>query len=91
MSESSLTTNGTIAVADVKAALIDSLGIEESADSLDATTPLASVPELDSMAVVALLVELEERFGITVEDEDVTPDVFETLGSLAAFVHAKSR
>jgi acyl carrier protein len=43
------------------------------------------------MAVVALLVELEERFAITVEDEDVTAEVFETIGSLAAYVQAKAR
>lgn len=91
MSESSVRVNGAIDVADVKAAVIETLGIEDGADALDATTPLASVPELDSMAVVALLVELEERFAITVEDEDVTAEVFETIGSLAAYVQAKAR
>jgi acyl carrier protein len=90
MSESSLRMNGTSDVAEVKAAVIETLGIEDGADALDATTPLASVAEFDSMAVVALLVELEHRFDITVEDEDVTAEVFETIGSLAAFVHAKA-
>jgi acyl carrier protein len=87
MSES----NGRIHVAEVKAAVIETLGIEDGADGLDATTPLESVPELDSMALVALLVELEQRFDITVDDEDVTAEVFETIGTLAAFVDAKSR
>ena len=43
------------------------------------------------MAVLELVLALEERFGITIEDEDVTADVFETLASLAAFVDAKLR
>jgi acyl carrier protein len=91
MSESSLSMNGTVGVAKVRATLVETLGIEEASHALDSTTPLASIPELDSMAVVALLVELEDRFGITIEDEDVTAEVFETLGSLATFVASKTR
>ena len=41
------------------------------------------------MAVLELVLELEQRFGITIEGEDVTADVFETLGSLTAFVDGK--
>ena len=91
MSNSSLGTNHTIDVSDVKAAVIQTLAIEERAAALDASTPLTSIPELDSMAILELVVELEQRFGIEFEDDDVTAEVFETLGSLAAFVHAKSR
>ena len=50
---------------------------------------IGSLPELDSIAVMELVLALEERFGITVEGEDVTADVFETLASLTAFVDAK--
>ncbi|MGZ5331022.1 MAG: acyl carrier protein [Solirubrobacterales bacterium] len=80
----------TVDIADVKAVVVETLGIRERADALDATTPLlGSLPELDSMAVLELIVELERRFGITVEDEDVTADAFETIGSLAEFVNAR--
>ena len=41
------------------------------------------------MAVLELIVELERRFGITVEDEDVTAEAFETLESLTEFVDAR--
>jgi acyl carrier protein len=91
MTHSSLSRNGTTSVADVKAAVIETLGIEDRADTVDAMTPLASMPELDSMAVLELVVELERRFDITVEDDDVTAEVFDTVASLAAFVNAKSR
>jgi acyl carrier protein len=73
----------------VKAVVVETLGVDR-ADALDADTPLlGSLPELDSMAVLELVLELEQRFGIMIEGEDVTADVFETLGSLAAFVESK--
>jgi acyl carrier protein len=79
--------NGTLAIAEVKAAVVETLGIEERADTIDATTPLlGGLPELDSLAVLELIVELERRFGITVSDEDVSAEVFATLASLTDFV-----
>jgi acyl carrier protein len=75
---------------DVKAVLVSVLGIEDRAATIDAGTPLlGSLPELDSMAVLELVAALEERFGVTIDDDDVTAEVFETLGSLAALVDDK--
>jgi acyl carrier protein len=53
------------------------------------TELFGSLPELDSMAVVELIYALEERFAIEVDGEEVTEEVFETLGTLATFVEAK--
>jgi acyl carrier protein len=79
--------NGTLAIAEVKAAVVETLGIEDRADTIDAATPLlGAMPELDSLAVLELIVELERRFGITVSDDDVSADVFATLSSLTEFV-----
>jgi acyl carrier protein len=67
------------------------LGIEDRADSLTEDTPLfGSMPELDSLAVVELAAALEDRFDITIDDEDFTGEVFETIGSLSAFVEQQS-
>jgi acyl carrier protein len=83
--------SSTISVDDVKAVVVQTLGIEDRADSLDATTPLlGSLPELDSMAVLELVLELEQRFGITLDGEDVTADLFENLESITAFVESKA-
>jgi acyl carrier protein len=80
----------TIKLDDVKAVVVETLGVEDRADALDAATPLlGSLPELDSMAVLELVLELEQRFGITVEGEDISAEVFETLASLTAFVESK--
>jgi acyl carrier protein len=74
-------------VDDVKAVMVETLALHDRADMIDATTPLlGSVPELDSMAVLELILALEERFGIAIDGEDVTADAFETLGSLTALV-----
>lgn len=50
---------------------------------------LGAVPEFDSMAVVALLTHLEERFGFSVEDDEVDGSTFATIGSLTQFVRDK--
>src|SRR4051794_13833851 len=82
--------NTTIDIAAVKAVVVETLGVEDRADQLDAGTPLlGSMPELDSMAVLELMLALEQRFGITIEGEDVSAEVFETLGSLTEFVESK--
>jgi acyl carrier protein len=74
----------------VREVLVEALGIENRAVELDAATPLLGAqPEIDSMGVLTLLFALEECFGIDVEGDEVTVDVFETLGSLTAFVDSK--
>lgn len=71
----------------VKSVVVSVLGIQDRADSLDASTPLfGSIPELDSLAVVELAAALEEKFDFVIDDDDFTGEVFETLGSLAEFV-----
>jgi acyl carrier protein len=62
-----------------------------SADFKPETALLGAIPELDSMAVVGVLNALEERFGFTVEDDEVDGATFRTFGSLVAFVEQKLR
>jgi acyl carrier protein len=76
----------------VKAVVVETLGVEDRADTLDAGTPLlGSLPELDSMAVLELVLALEQRFDIVIDGEDVTTELFETLASMTAFVDDKLR
>jgi acyl carrier protein len=71
----------------VKAVLIETLGIEDRANTLGAETQLfGAIPELDSLAVVEVITALEERFAFQIEDDDFSGEVFETVGSLATFV-----
>ena len=76
----------------VKAVVVDTLGIEDRADALDAGSPLfGSLPELDSLGVAELVVALEQRFDTEFDGDDVSADTFETLGSLASVVEDKLR
>jgi acyl carrier protein len=76
---------------DVKAVVVATLNLEDRADDLGPETRLlGDLPELDSIAVVELLVALQDRFGIEIEDDEVVGDIFETLGQLTAFIDAKA-
>jgi len=76
--------------ADVKEIVVQTLGIQDRANSLDESTPLlGSLPELDSLAVLELVTALEERFGIDVDESEISGEVFETLGALANFVESE--
>jgi len=55
----------------------------------DKTLLLGAIPELDSMAVVSVIAGLEERFDITVDDDEIDGATFATLGSLIRFVDDK--
>ncbi|MBO3743306.1 acyl carrier protein [Actinoplanes flavus] len=75
---------------DVKAVLVSVLGIEDRAAAIGPDTQLlGNLPELDSMAVLELIAALEERFGVSVDDDEVTAEVFDTLGSLTALIDEK--
>jgi acyl carrier protein len=70
--------------------LADTLHLGERKQRLNAGTPLlGSLPELDSMAVMNIITGLEEHFGITIDDDDISAQTFESVGTLAAFVDRK--
>ncbi len=74
----------------VKAIIGDVLQLGPRRDTLTAETPLlGNLPELDSMAVVALIAMIEEKFGILIDDDEVDASTFATLGTLTAFVEQK--
>jgi acyl carrier protein len=75
---------------EIKIILRNTLVPDDDVSQFDASSRLlGAVKELDSVGVVAVLTALEENFDITVEDEDVSAEVFNTLGSLTEFVQQK--
>lgn len=75
----------------VRDVLVETLGIEDRAITLEPSTTLfGGLPELDSMAVVEVVCALEVRFGFEIDDTELTGEVFETLGSLTRFVAEKT-
>lgn len=74
----------------VRRILRDALQLGDRADALTADSRLlGEMPELDSMAVVAILTLVEEEFSIEVNDQDISADTFATVGSLARFLQER--
>lgn len=78
--------------ATLRAVLVDSLGLApERVAGFDAATGLfGALPELDSMAVAGLLTDLEDRLGITIDDDEVDGAMLESFGALLAFARRKA-
>lgn len=73
----------------IKNILVSTLQFRQP-EKLTLQTPLlGAIPEFDSMAVVSIITALEERFGFAIDDDEIDAAVFETFGSLVAFVEAK--
>jgi len=50
---------------------------------------LGSLPELDSLAIVAVISAIEQTFGFSIEDDDISADTLATLQSLTEFIERK--
>lgn len=74
----------------VEQILISVLNLQSNALPLTDLTPLlGAIPEFDSMGVVSLITALEDRFGFIVEDDEIDASIFETVGTIVAFVKNK--
>ena len=51
---------------------------------------LGAIAEFDSMSVVTVLTELEEQFGFEVDDDEISADTFESVGTLLTYLQAKA-
>ncbi len=81
----------TAILTEVRDVLGETLQLSKSVQLTMDTQLLGSIPELDSMAVVSVLTALEDRFGFTIEDDEISAETFATVGSLVEFVAAKGR
>ncbi len=74
----------------LRAVLIETLELRQSPEELREDTALfGALPELDSFGVVSLVASIEDRFDITVDDDEFGAEIFETVGTLSGFVDAK--
>lgn len=51
--------------------------------------PLIANKIIDSMGIFKVVAFIESEYGVTVDDEDLVPDNFGTLASIAALVDSK--
>jgi acyl carrier protein len=75
---------------DIKSVLDETLNLNgASASWTDDTALLGSLPELTSIAVVGVLLALEEHFAIVLADDEMDAELFATLGNITRFVEGK--
>ena len=58
----------------------------EDTDTLDREEALLGSGILDSLGIMRLVVFIDETFGVTVPEDGLVPEHFETLRQLAAYV-----
>lgn len=74
----------------VRNILRDTLSLGDRAAKLNPESPLmGGIPEFDSMAVVTVVTMIEDEFGITIDDDELSADVFATVGTLSTFISSK--
>lgn len=59
-------------------------------DAVAADESLLDSGLLDSAGIFQLVAFLEERFRLTISDEDIVPDNFDSINAVVAFVNAQS-
>lgn len=73
---------------DVVRIVAEVLQVQDRSGSFDASTELlGAMPEFDSMAVVSIITAMEEEFGLVVDDDEITGEIFGTIGTLHHFVN----
>lgn len=76
-------------LADIQALLRRSLHLDDSVNLDPDAELLGALPEFDSMAVVVILEDIEQAFGVRIADDEVEAEIFLTVGSLHDFVVAR--
>ena len=70
--------------------LRETLQIGAKADTLTEQSRLfGALPEFDSVAIISVVMAIEQEYGIEIPDRELSADVFETLGSLRQFISRK--
>ena len=68
----------------------DELAPEYDLNDLDAEQSLIETGILDSMGIVKLVAFIEAEYQIKVEDEDLLPENFEKISSIAELISRKT-
>ena len=71
----------------IKKILVEQLGVAEERVTMEAN--IVEDLEADSLSVMQTIMELEEEFGLTVEDEDVNN--LRTVGDIVKYCESKDK
>lgn len=74
----------------VKRLLKTQLQLGDEVDSFDAASPLlGAIPKFDYTSIVAIISAIEEQLDISVGDDEISAELFTTVGTLADFITEK--
>ncbi len=73
----------------IRSYLVENLLYIDDASQYDNDTSFIGEGLIDSMGVMELVTYVQTRFGVTVEEHEVTPDNFDSVNKLVAFIRGK--
>lgn len=78
-------------VEDVERLLLSEIAVDAGKQSLTSDEDLLGQGIIDSLGIIKLIEALEATFGIKIVDEEMVPDNFQTVASIARFVEQKKQ
>ena len=75
--------------AELETFIVDEIALGRGVRTIAADEDLLARGLIDSLGVSQLVAFLEDRFGVHVSDEDLTPENFQSLVRMEAFVARK--
>lgn len=74
---------------EVRQFLADNFILDDGGAGLDSDESLTQAGVLDSMGVLELIMFIEQRFGITIPDEDTLPENLDSVSRIVAYVKSR--
>lgn len=73
----------------IRGYIAQNLMFGEENTHLDPDASLLDMGIVDSVAVMELVLYVEEHFGLSVADDEIVPDNFDSIAKLASYVRSK--
>ena len=74
----------------IKQLIVTTLGLEVTHEEIpDDEALFSGGMDIDSIATLEIVAAIEKEFGITVEDDELTIELFDSVTTLAAYVAGK--
>ena len=74
---------------ELKQFIVENFLLSRDASLLRDSDSLTEQGILDSTGALELVTHLEERYGVTVQDEELHPDNLDSIDKIAAFIERK--
>lgn len=66
------------------------LQLDSTASELEEFTQLAGhMPEFNSLTITTIITSIEDELDCVIDDDELTIDIFESVGTLAEFISTK--